>query len=1096
MTVLNKTIYRQADSRWGSLSYPTKAYTFAHNGCGCCAVTHCAIEIEKFKNYTPADVRKYMVQFATKGHGTLWNGIIKGLENYGYNVHWRQADTMADIWKVLSTSLKKGVILFGSSKGGTKKITWTTGGHYVAFVDWKYENGDYWFYMKDSGGRKHDGWYSYRQHMAGDVRNVWICTSLKSGYSLIGSTSTPSNTKTTTTTQYVKYTGAFPTKTIKIGSKGAQVTRWQKFLKWMGYDIKVDGKFGGITKSKTIAAQKKFGFIGKNVDGIVGSKTIAKAKAYKKAIKVTTTSATTQHSTPITSTDDLPKKCIDVSYWQGKISQANWAKIKKSCGYAICRASYTSQSKFSLNTDSTFATNFVNAKAAGLRVGAYHYSQALTVDEAKREAEYLCNILKNYSPTFYVAIDYEYGGRLKASTAGKASEVANAFCDVVKAHGYQPLIYANTLTLNSKLTKPKYPLWVAQYNSTCTYKGSKVMWQYTSSGRVDGISASTTNNKSANVDLSHVYEVYPLQPITQPITQSIVIEQVSESPTTTTLSTLVTKMEKYSGAIPNLITHSGQKIAYTAKALAYPKGTKKSTYTYGKGKATQAFTDAINKVYPNRSKWSKQCQAGASCDVGAGTVIRYSGYDPLIPRGLEEQIPYLQKSKIWEKTNLTKTSQMKAGDVGIYVGKKKGAHIWICVGDALIAEANHTAKYFLHIDTDSYTNSGKKTWGIYRPCSHTSIRKGDKGTEVIKLQSFLNWAGFNCGNVDGDCGDKTFNAIKLFQQNVGLVVDGIVGSQTITKISSYVRVTKEENATPSVPTSSTTSKYTGTLPSIHVTKNASQVIADALKWGAWIVGNNKFHYGEYGKKGYITKGTKYYEGGKYKPIYNVTHSCGCHFCGTEGKKKVNKANKLGYKGENWEYTYVCNTFATAIYAHGGMDDLALSKCRAGKCIGMNEKGRSPALDKDKNWKYMGKLAMKDLKAGDILVTSSHMQTVYAPISSKKVKIIEATSYYGKYKSAASDNSIRIIEKSPSYTSVYRYIGKVDADIAIRYGEYSDRVKLWQQFLKWVGFDCGDVDGKFGDKTLVATKAYQTKYNLTVDGIVGTKSLAQAKVVEK
>ena len=769
MTVLSKTIYRQADSRWGSLPYPTKAYTFAHNGCGCCAVTHCAIEIEKFKNYTPADVRKYMVQFATKGHGTLWNGITKGLENYGYNVHWRQADTMADIWKVLSTSLKKGVILFGSSKGGTKKITWTTGGHYVAFVDWKYENGDYWFYMKDSGGRKHDGWYSYRQHMAGDVRNVWICTSLKNGYKLIDSTSTSSDTNTTTTTQYVKYTGAFPTKTIKIGSKGKQVTMWQKFLKWMGYDIKVDGKFGGITKSKTIAAQKKFGFIGKNVDGIVGSKTIAKAKAYKKAIKVattTTTQSTTSTNTFTTSTDDLPKKCIDVSYWQGKISQANWAKIKKSCGYAICRASYTSQSKFSLNPDSTFATNFVNAKTAGLRVGAYHYSQALTVDEAKREAEYLCNILKNYLPTFYVAIDYEYGGRLKASTAGKASEVTNAFCDVVKAHGYQPLIYANTSTLNSKLTKPKYPLWVAQYNSTCTYKGNKVLWQYTSSGRVDGISASTTNNKSADVDLSHVYDVYELD---KPQLDSTLAS--TPEPTLATLTT-------YQGVFPDLVVHSGQKIAHVGKALAYPKGTAKKTYTYGKGKATTAFTEAINKVYPKRSSWSKQCQAGASCDVGAGTVIRYSGYDISIPRGLDGQIPHLQKSKIWSKTSLTKSSQMKAGDVGVYQAKSN-AHIWICVGDGLIVEANHTAKYFLHIDTDNYTSSGKKTWGIYRACAPSAIRKGDKGTEVIKLQSFLNWAGYNCGKIDGDFEDNTFNAVKSYQEANSLDNDGVFGTKSL-----------------------------------------------------------------------------------------------------------------------------------------------------------------------------------------------------------------------------------------------------------------------------------------------------------------------------
>lgn len=187
-----------------------------------------------------------------------------------------------------------------------------------------------------------------------------------------------------------------------------------------------------------------------------------------------------------------------MSYWQGKISTANWEKISKTCGYAICRASYTSQTSFKLSQDSTFSVNYTNAKHAGMKVGAYHYSQATSVAEAKKEAEYICNILKNFTkPTFYVVCDFEYGGRLNSKIGKKASDIANAFCDVVKAHGYDPCIYANTSTLNTNLTNPKYPVWVAQYASSCTYKGSKVMWQYTSSGKVDGV--------SGRVDLSHVY---------------------------------------------------------------------------------------------------------------------------------------------------------------------------------------------------------------------------------------------------------------------------------------------------------------------------------------------------------------------------------------------------------------------------------------------------------------------------------------------------------------------------------------------------------------------------------------------------------------
>lgn len=272
---MNPKIYRQADSRWGSLPYPTSSYKFASNGCGCCAVTHCAIENPKYANYTPADVRKYMVQFATKGHGTLWDGITKGLQNYGYNVHWNKNDSMTDIWKVLKTSLKRGVLLMGSSRGGSKRILWTTSGHYICFVDWRYENGDYWFYIKDSGGRwkdgKRDGWFSYKQHLKGDVRHVWICTSYKDA---------PKPTPTPTPSRKGTYTGVIPTPTLKSGSKGTGVKNLQKFLNWYGkYGLTVDGKFG----SKTASALKAFQKAEKiTADGIYGKNSQAKAKVYKK----------------------------------------------------------------------------------------------------------------------------------------------------------------------------------------------------------------------------------------------------------------------------------------------------------------------------------------------------------------------------------------------------------------------------------------------------------------------------------------------------------------------------------------------------------------------------------------------------------------------------------------------------------------------------------------------------------------------------------------------------------------------------------------------------------------------------------------------
>ena len=142
---MNSKIYRQADSRWGSLPYPTKRYSFAGNGCGCCACLHVIIELEKYKNWTPKDLRPYMVQqgFATYGNGTTWAGITKTLQHYGFEVI--NHPTMQHVFNTLEKRKHKlGVILFrGGSKGG---VTWTTGGHYVAYTDYKMIGNKHYFY--------------------------------------------------------------------------------------------------------------------------------------------------------------------------------------------------------------------------------------------------------------------------------------------------------------------------------------------------------------------------------------------------------------------------------------------------------------------------------------------------------------------------------------------------------------------------------------------------------------------------------------------------------------------------------------------------------------------------------------------------------------------------------------------------------------------------------------------------------------------------------------------------------------------------------------------------------------------------------------
>ena len=278
---MNKKIYRQADSRWGSLPYPTKQYSFAGNGCGCCACLHVIIELDKYKSWTPKELRPYMVDqgFATKGHGTTWSGITKTLQHYGFKVI--NHGTMAGIFETLDARKKNGqmcigVILFRSgTKGG---ITWTAGGHYVAFVDYKTVNGRHYFYTKDSGGRHHDGWYCYETQMKGLIPQIWSAISADKAAS-----DTPAKM------------GGTPKKLTVDGIGGEQtVIAMQYFLKTFedgvisGQNKSLNKFYTGLTSvaygkggSTCIKALQKWLDLS-DPDGIIGSNT---TKAWQKRLR-------------------------------------------------------------------------------------------------------------------------------------------------------------------------------------------------------------------------------------------------------------------------------------------------------------------------------------------------------------------------------------------------------------------------------------------------------------------------------------------------------------------------------------------------------------------------------------------------------------------------------------------------------------------------------------------------------------------------------------------------------------------------------------------------------------------------------------------
>ena len=153
------------------------------------------------------------------------------------------------------------------------------------------------------------------------------------------------------------------------------------------------------------------------------------------------------------------------------------------------------------------------------------------------------------------------------------------------------------------------------------------------------------------------------------------------------------KANAYKAVAPKPKT-KGQLIADTAKSCAWAYGTPRSKYKYPDGSPTSAFKKAIEKAYPDRSGWGKQTRAGASCDVFTGTCVRASGVDTKFPRGLDDQIPYLNKSDKFTKVGIKSASDLKAGDIIVYTKKKGGGHICIYVGSDKICEAGYVSKRY------------------------------------------------------------------------------------------------------------------------------------------------------------------------------------------------------------------------------------------------------------------------------------------------------------------------------------------------------------------------------------------------------------------
>ncbi len=187
-----------------------------------------------------------------------------------------------------------------------------------------------------------------------------------------------------------------------------------------------------------------------------------------------------------------------------KAGEIDWAKVAE-CGvdFAMIRVGYREKTNGNIVMDTNFQTNITGAIDAGLPVGVYFYSKAVTNDEADKEATFVLEQIRGYNVTYPIAFFWEYdtgddgsvdqSSRTVQCNGDQVTGFIDTFCNKVEMAGFTACYYATKTMAYDKLDLSKltnYDLWYAEYRSKPSFYYDFGMWQYTEEGNVPGISNS------------------------------------------------------------------------------------------------------------------------------------------------------------------------------------------------------------------------------------------------------------------------------------------------------------------------------------------------------------------------------------------------------------------------------------------------------------------------------------------------------------------------------------------------------------------------------------------------------------------------------
>ncbi len=192
---------------------------------------------------------------------------------------------------------------------------------------------------------------------------------------------------------------------------------------------------------------------------------------------------------------------VDISKYQDYV---DFLKLKKAgVDFVMLRVGARGYGSGQIVLDDYFADNIKRAADAGLQIGVYFSSQAITEEEAVEEANVVLDNIKDYKVTYPVAFDMSFvdndTARIETVSRADKTKITKAFLDTIATAGYKPLLYGNKEWLIKEIDLSKlsaYDVWLSQMEDVPDYPYRFTMWQYANDVTIDGIAGYANMNIS------------------------------------------------------------------------------------------------------------------------------------------------------------------------------------------------------------------------------------------------------------------------------------------------------------------------------------------------------------------------------------------------------------------------------------------------------------------------------------------------------------------------------------------------------------------------------------------------------------------------